>query len=312
MIARMQRFTTLLAWGSAMAWLLVWWPERPVLALVGSGLLALGYAVFLALEMAMLVHMNRPPRCPSGLRPRWGQLLRAWGGEVLACGVVFCWRQPFFSRRAPDGVDAAQIDQRLRGVVLIHGFVCNRGLWLRWQQGFKAQRRAHIALNLEPVFGSIDDYAPLIEAAVQRLTELTGRAPVLVCHSMGGLAARAWLRGASPAGMQDHRVHRVLTLGTPHHGAWVGQFSHMTNGRQMRLDSPWIQALAAAEPPTRGRRFVCWYSHCDNIVFPVLTATLPGAALHHIEGVGHVAMVDDGRVVAGVQAVLDAADDPEA
>jgi triacylglycerol lipase len=231
---------------------------------------------------------------------------------VLACGVVFGWRQPFGSRRMPDGTDAAQIDRQRRGVVLIHGFVCNRGLWLRWQQAFTAQRRAHIALNLEPAFGSIDDYVPLIEAAVQRLTQLTGRAPVLVCHSMGGLAARAWLRSVSPVGTQDHRVHQVLTLGTPHQGTWLGQWGHTTNGRQMRLDSPWLQALAAAEPSARGSRFVCWYSHCDNIVFPVLSATLPGAALHHIESVGHVAMVDDLRVVAGVQAVLDKADHPAA
>jgi triacylglycerol esterase/lipase EstA (alpha/beta hydrolase family) len=113
-------------------------------------------------------------------------------------------------------------------------------------------------------------------------------------------------------GTQDHRVHQVLTLGTPHQGTWLGQWGHTTNGRQMRLDSPWLQALAAAEPSARGSRFVCWYSHCDNIVFPVLSATLPGAALHHIESVGHVAMVDDLRVVAGVQAVLDKADHPAA
>jgi triacylglycerol lipase len=41
------------------------------------------------------------------------------------------------------------------------------------------------------VFGGIDDYAPLIEQAVQQVTQATGRPPLLVCHSMGGLAARA-------------------------------------------------------------------------------------------------------------------------
>ena len=43
-------------------------------------------------------------------------------------------------------------------------------------------------------------------------------------------------------------------------------------------------ALAAREPAQRFERFTCFYGHCDNIVFPASTATLPGADNRHIAG----------------------------
>ena len=72
--------------------------------------------------------------------------------------------------------------------------MCNRGVWLHWLGHLRAAGHAHVAVNLEPVLGSIDGYAKAIDDAVRRVTEATGLPPVLVCHSMGGLAARAWLR----------------------------------------------------------------------------------------------------------------------
>ena len=36
----------------------------------------------------------------------------------------------------------------------------------------------------------------------------------------------------------------------------------------------------------------CFYSHCDNIVFPPVTATLQGADNRHLPGVAHVQMAD--------------------
>ena len=166
------------------------------------------------------------------------------------------------------------------------------------QPRLRAAGNAHVAVNLEPVIGSIDAYIDAIEQAVQRVTAATGQPPVLLCHSMGGLAARAWLRAAEG----DARVHRVLTLGTPHAGTWLGRFSHAENGRQMRLDSPWLQALAGQESPERRSLFVCWYSPCDNIVFPASTAALPGAQHRLINDVAHLQMALHPSVV---QACLD-------
>jgi triacylglycerol esterase/lipase EstA (alpha/beta hydrolase family) len=61
---------------------------------------------------------------------------------------------------------------------------------------------------------------------VRRVTQATGLPPVIVAHSMGGLATRAWLRAFSA----DARVHRVITLGTPHGGTWLGAGARLPTG----------------------------------------------------------------------------------
>ena len=76
-----------------------------------------------------------------------------------------------------------------------------------------------------------------------------------------------------PAGS---RVRGVVTIGTPHGGTWIGRFAHARNTRQMRLRGSWTTALREAETPARRALFTCYWSHCDNVVFPASTATLPG------------------------------------
>jgi pimeloyl-ACP methyl ester carboxylesterase len=149
----------------------------------------------------------------------------------------------------------------------------------------------YMAVNLEPVFGSIDDYGAIIDNAVARVATAGGLAPIVVCHSMGGLAARAWLRNCDAAG----RLHHVVTIGSPHRGTWLGRFSSARNGRQMRQESEWIAQLAGGPVAVP---FTCWYSNCDNIVFPASTATLPGADNRLLRGVPHVAMAFRPEVLA--------------
>ena len=145
-----------------------------------------------------------------------------------------------------------------------------------------------VAVNLEPVLGSIDDSLMLIEQAVQRLERCTGLAPVVVAHSMGGLAVRRWW--IEPG--NDARVHHVVTMGTPHCGTWLARFALTRNARQMRQGSDWLHTLSVREPSDRATHLTCFYSHCDNIVFPPRTATLPGADNRHLPGVAHLQMVD--------------------
>lgn len=288
MIARWQRILVLFTLLAMAAWLVWQWPQSPVRAVWGA-LLPLGISWgVMAAEFVLMYLTNRTDAAP---RARPDQVAAAWWAEVRVALQVFCWRQPFRHRSRPDWLPAQPTGQR--GVVLVHGFMCNRGLWLPWFAPLQAAGHAHVAVNLEPVMGSIDAYADIIEDAVSRVAAATGMAPVLLCHSMGGLAVRAWLR----AHQADGRVHRVLTLGTPHGGTWLGRFSRAVNGRQMSLAGDWVVALQRAEPAGRAALFTCWYSNCDNIVFPATTAALAGADNRLVEGVAHVAMAFDPWVV---------------
>jgi triacylglycerol lipase len=277
-VAVVQRIGSVLIAATGLWWFIGHWKDAPASALIGLLLVWFGYAIFLAVEFVALAIVGRADPAP---RPRTWQLLRAWAAETWLNAVVFAWWQPFRWNAIPDALASAP---GRRGVVLIHGFVCNRGMWMPWLRELRERKIPFAAVNLEPMFGSIDDYASTIDAAVRRVTEATGRPPVLVCHSMGGVAARAWLRVAGGL----HRVHRIVTIGSPHHGTWFGHFSHAVNGRQMRLGGRWVRELEAALPPGAAALFTCWYSNCDNMVFPVTTAALAGADNRLVPGPAHV------------------------
>lgn len=295
-LARLLQGVLLLQFAAVLGWLAWRWPAAPGQAVAGAVVLAGITPIVLAIEFVLLAVVTRHDTAAPRARP--GQLARAWLGEVEQMVRVFGWRMPWRWRAQPDWLDASCAGQT--GVVFIHGFVCNRGFWTPWMRQLRARGHAHVAVNLEPVFGSIDDYAPIVEAAVQRVAACTGRPPVLVCHSMGGLVARAWLRAAGP----HARVERIVTIGSPHRGTWLGRFSSMPNGRQMRLDGEWLQELARADGEGARPPFLCWYSNCDNIVFPPTTATLPGADNRLRAGLAHVELAFDPVVMQGCLALL--------
>ena len=284
MNARWQKILVLGWLLASAAWLAWAWPRSLALALGGWAIAASTSLAWLGLQFVLMRRINRRDATPAA--GRWA-LLRAWWLEALTCTWVFGWLQPFAHRQQPDWLPPTPTGQR--GVVLVHGFLCNRGVWLPWLPELRARGHAYVALTLEPAFGSVDDYVAAIDTAMRQVQAATGLPPVLVGHSMGGLAARAWLRTLAQPPAQ--RVHRILTLGTPHHGTWPARFSHTTNGLQMRLDSPWLQALAASEGAAQRALFSCWYSDCDNIVYPTRSATLDGADNHLLQGLGHVHML---------------------
>ncbi|MEP7282366.1 MAG: permease [Rubrivivax sp.] len=325
MLSRLQRWITialvsLTAGLVAFSWALGWgWSGLIAAACV----VPVGYALALALEFMLMHAVNAADPAP---RARAGQVLRAWAGEVASGPIVFGWRQPWRSARWPDryqrheihavspgpapGQDSMPRPDALhsaakprRGVLLVHGFVCSRGIWNPWLRRLDAAGVPFIALDLEPVFGSIDAYLPTIEQGVRSLEGATGVAPVVVAHSMGGIAVRRWWAQI------DHgpRIHHLITIGTPHFGTWLARWAFTENGHQMRRHGPWLaalQALEASNEPARASRVTCFYGNCDNIVFPASTATLPGADNRHLEAVAHVRMADRSEPFETLQARL--------
>lgn len=300
MLARLQQLITFSLLAASLGWLAWFYSTMPLVAVFGCLLILLGYIAFLGLEFLLLRHINKTDPAPLATTP---ELLRAWLGETLVAPRIFCWRQPFRTGAIPDNLTTSNVVKGQRGVVLIHGFFCNRGFWNPWLERLQGSGHAFVALSMEPVFGSIDDYTPQIEAAVQQVTRVTGLPPLLVCHSMGGLAARAWLQTMQA----DSVVHHIVTIGTPHQGTWLARFSHSLNGQQMRLASDWQSQLDVGMPTGRRALFTCWYSSSDNIVFPTTTATLPGADNRLIRGKAHVQMAFAPQLIEDTFALLRAA-----
>src|SRR4051794_14523306 len=189
MLARIQQLIAFTIVGTALAaFALGAQIGRAWLGFVFIAAMVAAYAGVLAIEFWFVWRS-----CPhaDAHRPRFVQLLRAWAAEVMVAPRVFLWNQPFRSQSEPDRLTSLAGDRR--GVLLIHGFFCNRGVWNPWLRRLRGADVPFVAISMEPVFGSITDYMDAIDTAAAKLELATGLAPVIVGHSMGGLAARAWL-----------------------------------------------------------------------------------------------------------------------
>jgi len=229
-------------------------------------------------------------RAPDASALWWRSLFT----EFVASSRVFLLQQPW--AYAPPAIEQASASPARIPVVLVHGYLCNHRVWNVMSRRLRDAGHPVLAVDLEPLFISIDLYAPLIEQAVLALCRQTGAEKVaLIGHSMGGLAIRAWMRshGAS-------RVARVITLGTPHAGTQIDPRPRSTNGRQMLLRSAWLQELSTSETASTRELFRIALTPHDNIVYPQREQVLKGVPVTEFEGLGHVELCLHGGVVAWV------------
>lgn len=244
---------------------------------------------------------------PTPREFRLGSLpfLRMFLEEFTASMLQSSWTMP---RARP--CTRIHPDSTALPVLLLHGYGCNSGYWSRLSPRLDAARISHATVDLEPLTGDIDDYAPRVQHAVDALCAATGSDKVvIVAHSMGGLVARAWMRAHGTG-----QAARVITLGTPHHGTCLAAFGIGINAAQMRRalkdDSPecaWLRDLAQGEDAQARLLITSLYSHHDNIISPQTSSELPGARNLAFGGIGHVALGYKARVLDVVMAEIAAA-----
>lgn len=187
-----------------------------------------------------------------------------------------------------------------RPVLLLHGVLCNAGVWLGMRRRLCARGAGPIyTLSYGPPLASIEDFADELATRIEEILRDTGASSVLVVgHSMGGLVARAYLRRCGGG-----RVAQLVTIGTPHHGSVLaGRFP----GRclaEMRPGSAWLRALNASPLP-RDVPIVSIWSRHDSMVAPQASSELPGARNIALEGIGHNALLRDAGVTRLVAELL--------
>jgi triacylglycerol esterase/lipase EstA (alpha/beta hydrolase family) len=215
--------------------------------------------------------------------------------EIGVAALLYAVLMPFSrsAHMAPSG-------SRRTPVVLVHAYLCNAASWRSMHRRLAERGYAVSAVDLEP-FCDIDRYVPVLARCVDEARARSGAEKVvLIGHSMGGLAIRAYLRACGP-----QHVERVVTLGTPHHGSVHARMAPGENGRQMRRDSRWLRALEASERGAFPVPFTSIYSRHDNLVAPQDSSRLAGAENVAVIGVGHLTLLFSRRAYRAVERALD-------
>jgi len=173
-------------------------------------------------------------------------------------------------------------------ILLVHGFSCNRGVWVRVARVLHKAGWPVTSVNLEPPHANIDHFATQLARRIEEVLRTTGSEQlILVCHSMGGLVARRYLDLHG-----EMSVKAVITLGTPHHGSLLARYGMGDCAREMEPDSEWLAKL----PQSLKVPFVSIYSMHDNLVVPATSSRLQGARNVTLTGVGHICMLFSDRL----------------
>ena len=211
--------------------------------------------------------------------------------EYFSAITLFTFVQPF-EQLFLDGDRIRKPQAGRLPVLLVHGYQCNRGVWYRQRARLERAGWVVATINLEPVFASIDDYVEPLHRRIEELCAAAGTPQViLVGHSMGGLAARAYLRAYGSA-----RAAKLVTLGSPHHGSRLAALGPGLNARQMLPGSAWLAALNAPGAVPLPTHTVSARSLYDNYVMPQDSPRLSGARDADLGPVGHLGMLLSGAV----------------
>ncbi len=219
------------------------------------------------------------------------QKLRMFGSEFLALAqsaprmIFYRWTMP---EPQPAPADLP--------LLLVHGVGCNAGVWAGMRRYLERKGLGPVyAISYGPPLASIEAFADQLATRIGEVRRATGAAHViLVCHSMGGLVARAYLRRYGSAA-----VAKLLTIGTPHRGSRLAWMMFGPALTQMRPSSPYLADLNGSIDGY-GIPVVSLWSWHDSMVAPQTSSRLDGADNIVISGVAHNALLNDPGVWASV------------
>ena len=156
------------------------------------------------------------------------------GAYILVFNLYLPFEELFRGTETP-----RRLPQGRLPVLLLHGYICNPGVMFPLRRYLQTRGIGAYSHTLAPAFEDIEAYADALARRIGEICEASGAGNlVIVAHSMGGLAARAYLRRYGA-----HHVARLITLGTPHQGTVTARVALGKNGRQMVPGNAWLQRL---------------------------------------------------------------------
>ena len=257
------------------------WPFVIGLPALYFGLIAIFVALYFIL--AWWFRAERPPEAQLS----WPQRLHLYWREYVALAGS-APRMMLYRFLMPDPPPAPAD----RPLLLMHGVLCNAGVWNRFAAFLKARGIGPVyALSYGPPFATIEHFAEQMRDEVDAILAATG-APKLtvVAHSMGGLVTLAYLRKYGGS-----KIARVITLATPYRGSVHAYLVPGQLASQLRPDNAWLNALELPDDGTMPPVVSLWSWH-DSMVAPQTSSRLASAENIALTGVGHNALLGDPAV----------------
>jgi len=255
-----------------------------IVALAALGFALAGRFLWLLASVAIAAYSDRPRE--AGAARTLAGVLRVTLGEYRAVLANNFFYLPFDAIATRPDPEARPADRP--PVILVHGYFSTRGYFRELARFLDAQGIAPVFVpNFPGAFATIEQFADALDVEIERIAQGTRQDKVtLVCHSMGGLAARCYLarKGAG-------RVAKLITIGTPHAGTGLAAFGMGENAPQMRVESRFLTDLARREAGRAPCATTAIYSTGDNLVSPRSSARLEWARNIALADLGHVAML---------------------
>jgi triacylglycerol lipase len=162
-------------------------------------------------------------------------------------------------------------------VVLVHGFLGHPAMWRPLIR--RLYRRGHHRVATVG-YPSTRRTLPQIVDAIHEVVVAQGEQVVLVGHSLGAVACRAYVKAFDGA----ENVLRLVSVGGPHAGTALYRLAPPGLRDVLAPDSVWVKRLAEGEEPVPT---VVVRARYDHQVLPPVRARLHGVSEVVIERHGH-------------------------
>ena len=227
-------------------------------------------------------------------------LVKAATREFFACALLLpFWPLWLLVGASYEAAHTAEHDtdekKRHNPVVLLHGFAMNRTNWI-----WLGRRLA--ARGIGPLYGTSYFSPQTIKRSARHLQQFVesvlakegGERVDIVAHSLGGMVARYYIERLDGA----KRVHRLVTIGSPHRGTAIAHFGPLIpSAQESRIDSP-LYAEMGPVIAREGLSYTSIWSRADAIIEPPESASLAPAGEDRVfDDLGHLSLLLSPRVI---------------
>lgn len=232
--------------------------------------------------------------------------LLEWGAMVfLHIGMLARWLGRLLTPKN-DIPFASGVDTERVPVVLVHGFMNNRGNLAYFRRKLRREFGFFAGYSLEYGGPWTRDLADCKQRLTEQANALFAAFPAqkfaFVCHSLGGLLMIDYLSKHTD---KQKQVSHLILIGTPIAGTRLAVFARGKLLKALHPDSEFIRSIDTGQ--LQNTSVYSLYSHFDAMVQPFDSCKLPRHANCHnivFQDIGHNGLLMANRVIRKAALIL--------